>query len=171
MDVSFLDVLRDYFRGERLEALVFMCPIGMASVAFSLMLLKADRNAFTWAVAVPFFVLGLALLGTGAAVGLRTPSQVEGLTQLYSNDLGAFAAQELARMKQVNAMWPVYLSVWTAFAAVGLLLRFGIHREWALGLGIALLFFAGVGFMIDGFAERRARPYTAALEALRPRGE
>ena len=34
------------------------------------------------------------------------------------------------------------------------------------GLGIALVFFAGVGLLIDGFAERRTHPYVEALKAL-----
>ena len=46
-----------------------------------------------------------------------------------------------------------------------LALRFGLRSDLAHGVGTALVFFAGVGLMIDGFAERRARPYTAALEA------
>ena len=33
------------------------------------------------------------------------------------------------------------------------------------GLCIALLFIAGVGFMVDGFAERRTHPYTETLPA------
>jgi hypothetical protein len=33
------------------------------------------------------------------------------------------------------------------------------------GVGVALVFFSGVGLLVDGFAERRARPYTASLES------
>lgn len=165
---AFLDVLQTYFRGERLEALIFIAPLGLASVAFALMLLRDERTAFTWGVAVPFFILGLALLAVGLGVGLRTPSQVAALLEQHASAPAALFAAELERMAKVNAWWPIYLRTWTAFAVVGLGLRFAVHREWALGLGTALLFFAGVGFMIDGFAERRAKPYTAALEANAP---
>ena len=37
---------------------------------------------------------------------------------------------------------------------------------WAQGLGSALILVSALGFMIDGFAGRRAQPYTKALEAL-----
>ncbi len=164
-DTAFLEVLRTYFRGERLEALIFIAPLGVASVAFAVSLLRDERSPFTWGVAVPFLVLGLALLAVGLGVGLRTGSQVEELLRLSQTDAGGMIALEAARMAKVNAWWPIYLRTWTAFALVGLGLRFGVHKDWALGLGTALLFFAGVGFMIDGFAERRAKPYTAALEA------
>lgn len=164
-DAAFLDVLRAYFRGERLEALIFIAPLGLASVAFAVALLRDERTGFTWGVAVPFLVLGLALVGVGLGVGLRTPGQVDALLQQHAAEPTAAIAQEAARMAAVNAWWPIYLRTWTAFAIVGLALRFGVSRDWALGLGTALLFFAGVGFMIDGFAERRARPYTEALAA------
>ena len=70
--MPFLDVMHAYFRGERIEALYFIVPIGLLMVAF-------------------------------AAVGLRTAGQVA----------------------EIEA-----------------------------------------GFLIDGFAERRARPYTQALKVL-----
>ena len=45
------------------------------------------------------------------------------------------------------------------------MLRFATRGDLTQGLGIALVFFAGVGLLIDGFAERRTHPYTAALSA------
>ncbi|GMU59433.1 MAG: hypothetical protein AMXMBFR34_11960 [Myxococcaceae bacterium] len=49
---------------------------------------------------------------------------------------------------------------------VGLLLRFAVHADWARGLGPALVLAGAMGLVIDGFAERRAEPYTEALEVL-----
>jgi hypothetical protein len=42
-----------------------------------------------------------------------------------------------------------------------------VHREWASGLGLALLVTATMLFVVDVFAERRAGVYTAALEHAR----
>lgn len=165
--MPFLEIMQEYFRGERAEALWFIVPVGLASLTFAAVVFRTQRDGFMWGVGAPFVVLGLALLVVGASVGLRTPGQVEGLTALYQRDVAAFVAQELPRMEQVNRAWPVYLGTWVTFMALGLGLRFGLHADWAQGLGIALAFFGGVGLMIDGFAERRARPYTAALEQLR----
>jgi lipoprotein signal peptidase len=55
------------------------------------------------------------------------------------------------------------LAIWLTFAVVGLLLRFTVNSDFYQGLGIALVFFAGVGLLIDGFAERRTHPYMDAL--------
>jgi hypothetical protein len=166
-----LPILETYFRGERLEAWCFIVPLGVACIAFSGLMLREERSAFHWSIAVPFLVLGLVMLFVGGAVAIRTPQQVADLTALYQANPAAFASQEVARMQKVNAGWPVYLTTWVVFLCLGLLLRFVVARflergDWALGLGIALCFFGGVGLVIDGFAERRAHPYTAALRAL-----
>jgi hypothetical protein len=41
-----------------------------------------------------------------------------------------------------------------------------LKADWAHGVGPAIILIGAMGFLIDGFAERRARPYTEALEAL-----
>jgi len=164
--MPFLDVLTTYFRGERAESLAFIVPLGLLSITFGAVLLWDERSAFHWGVAVPFLLLGTALLVTGGAVGLRTPGQMSALSGLYREDVGRFLAEELPRMQKVNGNWPVYLTTWVVFALVGIGLRFFVRRDWAEGLGIALVFFGAVGLLIDGFAERRARPYTEALEGL-----
>ena len=75
-------------------------------------------------------------------------------------------AEELPRMRKVNANWPRLVATWATLVVVGLGLRFGLRADWAHGLGPALLLMGAVGFLVDGFAERRARPYTVALETL-----
>ena len=70
-------------------------------------------------------------------------------------------------MEKVNDAWPKYLVVWALFGVVGLALRLALKSDFAQGLGMALVFFSGVCLLIDGFAERRARPYTQMLESQR----
>jgi len=165
MEDPFIDVLRQYFRGEWLESTFCIVPLGAISIAFALTLLAGERTAFVWGVAVPFVLLGLALLVTGAVVMFRTPGQTLALETSWAREPAVVVAQELPRMARVNAAWPRYLAMYGVFAIGGLVLRFLVKRDWAEGAGVALVFFAGAGLLIDGFAERRARPYTAALEA------
>jgi hypothetical protein len=158
-----LDVMAEYLRGEKLEALVFIVPLGLLSVLFGAWLLTDDRTPFARGVGWPFVVLGLVLTVTGGAVGFRTPAQVERLTAGFAASPEATRAEEQARMEKVNRGWPVYVTAWAVFAIAGLALRFATRSELARGVGVALVFFAGVGLLIDGFAERRAQPYTEAL--------
>ncbi|MFW2386713.1 MAG: hypothetical protein ACN4G0_00130 [Polyangiales bacterium] len=158
--------MHSYFRGERIEALGFIVPVGVAMLAFAAVTLRAERGGFAWGLAVPLIVFGLFAIGIGAAVGLRTGGQVAAIESGMQEDPAAMLADELPRMRKVNDNWPVYIGMWTTLVLLGLALRFGSKADWAHGLGPALILIGAVGFLIDGFAERRARPYTEALEAL-----
>lgn len=164
--MPFLELMHAYFRGERIEALYFIVPIGVAMVAFAAVTLRAERGGFAWGLAVPLILFGLLAIGAGAAVGLRTAGQVEALESGFQDNAGAMLAEELPRMQKVNDNWPVYIGMWTTLVLVGLALRFGLKADWAHGVGPAIILIGAVGFLIDGFAERRARPYTQALEQL-----
>jgi len=164
--MPFLEVMHSYFRGERIEALCFIVPVGVAMLAFAAVTLRAERGGFAWGLAVPLVVFGLFAIGIGAAVGLRTTGQVAAIEFRAEEDPAAMLADELPRMQKVNDNWPVYVGMWTTLVLLGLALRFGLKADWAHGLGPALILIGAVGFLIDGFAERRARPYTEALEAL-----
>ncbi|MGB5348621.1 MAG: hypothetical protein WBN10_03400 [Polyangiales bacterium] len=164
--MPFLEIMHAYFRGERVEALCFIVPIGVAMLAFAAVTLRAERGGFAWGLAIPLIVFGLFAIGVGGAVGLRAAGQVAGVESGFQDDPGAMVAEELPRMEKVNANWPIYIGMWTAMVLVGLGLRFGLEADWAHGVGPALILIGAMGFLIDGFAERRARPYTAALKAL-----
>ena len=159
------EAVSTYFQGEKIEALVFILPLGLLAMIFGAWLLTDVREPFARGAAWPFLVLGLALAVTGGTVGFRTPAQVArveaGLVATPAETLSA----EQARMAKVNAAWPIYATTFLAFALVGLGLRFALQSELARGIGVALVFFGGVGFVIDGFAERRARVYVTALHA------
>ena len=60
----------------------------------------------------------------------------------------------------------LYFIMWTTLVLVGLGLRFGLKSDWADGVGPAIVLIGAMGFLVDSFAERRARPYTQALEVL-----
>lgn len=62
------------------------------------------------------------------------------------------------------------LDLWGLMGVLGLGLRFATAGDFSQGLGIALVLFAGVGLMVDGFAERRAYTYESVLQGskLRP---
>jgi hypothetical protein len=164
--MPFLEIMHAYFRGERIESLYFIVPIGLAMVAFAALTLRAERGGFAWGLAIPLIVFGVFAIGVGAAVGLRTAGQVAAIETGFQRDRGAMLSDELPRMQKVNANWPIYIGMWAVLVLVGLGLRFGLKADWAHGVGPALILIGAMGFLIDGFAERRARPYTKALEAL-----
>ncbi len=167
--MSFLDVMHHYFRGEKLEALGFILPLGMLLAAFGVVALKVERSGFTWGAGVPAVVLGVVLMATGLGVGGRTSRQVAELARRFEQEPAAMVREELPRMQKVDANFRATFAAFGVAAAVGLALVYGVRAEWAQGLGSVLVLAGALGLLVDGFASRRAAPYTAALEELAER--
>jgi len=163
--IELLEAIQIYFQGEKFEALVFILPIGLLSIVFSIWLLTDNPGSFAKGVAIPFLILGLLMTTVGSVVGFRTPSQVSAVMKAIEVDAQTGIQAEVQRMIKVNKAWPTYLAIWALFGIAGLLLRFAANADFYQGIGIALVFFAGIGLLIDGFAERRTHPYVDTLKA------
>jgi hypothetical protein len=159
------DAMVTYFQGEKIEALVFILPLGLLGLVFGGWLLSEGDGGFSRGVAIPFLVMGLIMTVVGGVVGYRTPSQVAALHPVVESGSEPGLSVERARMERVNRAWTKYVVLWALFGVVGLGLRFGTRGDFTQGLGISLVFFSGLCLMVDGFAERRAHVYAAALEA------
>jgi hypothetical protein len=162
--MKFLESMILYFQGEKLEALIFILPLGLLCMIFGGWLLSEGQQGFAKGIALPFLVLGLLLTVVGSTVGFRTPSQVAALQAAYQVTPDATLQAEKERMAKVNSAWPVYLTFWIAFGVIGFALRLFNPSEFFNGLAVALVFFAGVGLLFDGFADRRAQIYTQAIQ-------
>jgi hypothetical protein len=161
---TLFDAIQIYFQGEKIEALVFILPIGLLSLVFSAWLLTDNPSSFAKGVAIPFLLVGLLMSTVGSVVGYRTPSQVTGIVRALEVDQQSGVRGEIKRMTRVNGAWHLYLVMWGLFGITGLVLRFAATTELLRGMGIALVFIAGLGLLVDGFAERRTQPYVNALE-------
>jgi hypothetical protein len=164
--MSFIEIMQTYFRGEKLEALFFILPIGLALVAFGVVALKAEHGGFAWGVAIPAILFGLVLAGTGIGVGTRTNGQVVALEKAHTESPVAMVKDELPRMQKVNKNFRTTFYVMGLLAAIGLALHYLVRADWSRGLGAVLILAGALGLLIDGFAERRAEPYTTALEEI-----
>ena len=158
------EALLTYFQGEKIEALVFILPMGLLSLIFGTWLVLDGREAFTRGMALPCLVFGAVLAVAGGTVGFRTPAQVERLEAALEQAPVPALAEEIRRMDKVNRNWPRYVAAYVFMAVLGLGLRLGFRSEFAHGLAAAVVLFAGVGFVIDGFAERRAMVWTETLQ-------
>ena len=74
--------------------------------------------------------------------------------------------KELPRMEKVNSNFKLTFTVFGALVAVGLIIHYFGGPNWGRGVGAALILISAIGLLVDGFAERRAEPYTAALEEI-----
>lgn len=66
--MQFLEIMHTSFRGEKLEAALFIAPAGLALAALGVAALRAETGSFAWSVAIPCFLFALVLLRYAAAV-------------------------------------------------------------------------------------------------------
>lgn len=164
--MDFLEIMHSYFSGEKLEAALFIAPVGLLFLAMAVGAWRSESGSFMWGSMLPAALFGLVLVGTGLGVASRTSGQVETIERTFAENPAALAQVELPRMRQVMVLFSRTLPVFGVLVFIGLLLRYGVRSGWATGLGAVLVAGGGIGMIIDGFAERRARPYVAALETL-----
>ncbi|MGI9305602.1 MAG: hypothetical protein ACR2RB_23285 [Gammaproteobacteria bacterium] len=164
--MSFIEIMNTYFRGEKLEAYWFILPAGVALVLLGAVAFKVEKGGFALGVAIPCLLFGLILIGTGLGVGTRTAGQIAEIHNAFLEDPVTIGRKELARMEKVNANFRMTYFAFGVLVLAGLLVHYFGGGNWGRGLGAMLILAGGIGLLIDGFAERRAEPYTAALQAL-----
>lgn len=164
--MSFTDVLQEYFRGEK-QTGIMLAVVGVAVLAGASWVFRTQTGGFAWGLVVPLALVGLAFGAGGTFLALRSDRQITELAAHYDRDPAALIAAEAPRMERVNANWPRIKTVWTVVIGVALVLLMAVRRDWASGLGLALLLVMTILFFTDVFAERRAILYTKALDQAR----
>jgi hypothetical protein len=163
--MEFVDAMGEYFAGEKSTGLG-VAAYGVVLAAAAFWLSRTQQGGFMWALAIPLGVLGLGALVGGIVLFAKTGPQLDALIELHRSDPAAFIAQELPRMQKVNANWPRLEAAWTVLIVGGLASVWLSGRDWLHGLALTLLVLGTTGMIIDVFAERRAKLYTARLTAL-----
>ncbi len=150
--------------GEKTEALCFILPVGLALLALAVTAIKAESGGFAWGVAIPCALFGLIFTATGIGVGARTAGQVAGIAQRYQDGPAALARAELERIQKVSRNFRLTFVVSGILTAIGLAIHYLAGPNLGRGLGAAIMLVSAIGLLVDGFAERRAEPYTDALK-------
>lgn len=161
--MSFVEILQEYFRGEK-QAGIALAVVGIGLLAGAAWVYRTQPGAFAWTLVIPLLLFGLAFGGGGAFLAVRSDRQITELAARYEQDPRALVAEEVPRMAKVNANWPRLKVAWTVLIIVALVLLMAVRRDWSMGLGLSLLLLSTILFFTDVFAERRAEPYTKALE-------
>ncbi len=161
--MSMAMALDDYFRGER-DLGVALAFTGAALGVAAGWVWRTQSGAFAWGLVVPLVLATLAFAGGGRALAMRSAKQRVAFAQQLAGAPEAFVPTELERMAKVNALWPRAKTVWSVVILVSLVLLMLVKHEAAHGVGLVLLLVCTMLFFVDVFGERRAKPYTQALQ-------
>lgn len=163
-EADFLEALRQYFRGEKVESLVILAGSG-ALLAAGGLLLGAVGSSFARGLGGVLLLTALIGAVVGGTIVLRTDRQVTALTELYRSDRGGFVDTEGARITKVVRSFRAYRAAYVVATLIGLGLLLLRGRPLLEGLGVGLLLFAALGFTVDHYAEARAIGYAAEVRS------
>jgi hypothetical protein len=161
--MNLADAMQEYFRGER-QLGVGLATLGVVLAVAAVWVWRTQKSTFGQWLWVAGGLLALVFVLGGIALVVKTDRQVVDLQQQLDADQTTMIASESARMVAVNAAWPRLKLAWGGLTLVALVLLLLVRKEWATALGLTLMFVSTTLFFVDVFAERRAVPYTEALE-------
>lgn len=164
-EMDFLTHLQEYYKGERLGAIVFT----IAGVTFLLLcfLLWKQTTAASLGrgLIYPMLLVGIGGTIAGPLLLRSNNDRLHRFPEEYRADARAFVAKETARLEGVNRAWIPLKITWTVLIAIGLSLAFMGGSPYWKGLGLGILLIGTLGHVVDGFAHERARVYTELLSA------
>ena len=152
--------LHEYFAGEKNEGYAFL-GVGTASTALGLGLALSDSDRSRGA-SVPLLAVGLVQLGAGAYLMSATGRQDRERATLLTYAPGEYAAQESARMEQVNRRFRLYKKIEVGMLGAGAVMGVagGASKTDALaGAGLSLFVQSLIMLAFDSLAEQRGLLY------------
>lgn len=159
-----LDVLHEYFRGEKLAG-TGLAVLGGVLLVASWWIARTQTGGFGTTMRWGLVVVGALLLVGGAGLAIKTGPQVDELVARFASDPDGMVAAEIERMAKVNANWPRLELAWAVIAAGAFVLVLALRRPWSEALGLVLLLTTTTLMFTDVFGARRAVVYTDALHA------
>lgn len=166
--MDFAQQLVSYYKGEWLEA-ALLAAFGATLAGVTLATgLYTDPCSLIEGFSYSMAFLAVSTLFAGAFQLYSNSRRLATMPAQYAQNPKAFVQAELNRFEGkggVNSWWMPLKILWAIFVIGGISVPLVIGSELVQGVAIGLLVLGGVGFVIDGFAHRRAKQYTAALLA------
>jgi len=161
--VTFLEAVEVYFRGER-QTGIALIPIGIAMLVFGIYLWRWSGGGLGKGMGIPLAIAGLAAVIGGGFLARTVSARQASLTSAHAEAAEVPISQERERMTKVNENWKVLKFAWTGLMMLGIALVLLVKKDWVHGLALALICLTALAFVVDVFAEKRARVYADTLE-------
>lgn len=160
--------IEKYFLAEKQLGLFFIV-IGSIAIALAIMFFFFIKDGFYRGAALALLVIALVQLLVGTTVYNRSDKDRARNVYAYDTNPAQLKNTELPRMKNVLQKFAIFKWIEMVLVATGLLLIFYYRNNPAMafwyGLGLALTLQVLILFIADAAAEKRAKLYTAGLEA------
>lgn len=165
--MEFLESLRQYFRGEKLESMLILAGSAILLAAGG-GLLASTAGPFARGLGGVLLLTGLIGAVVGGTIVFRTDRQVAELTELYERDVGGFVAAEGSRIRKVVRSFRTYRIAYAVAVVAALALALSTRVPVLHGVALGLVVFAAFGLTVDHYAEARAIRYAEKVHGQVP---
>lgn len=163
--MDFEQIVRWYFAGEKAEAF-WILAAGVTSLVAALLLWFWAREPFARGLAMALLIVAGLALSVGGTVYFRSDAQAVQLLEQQRVAPAQFAAEEGPRIRQVVHSFAQYRLGYAVAVVLALFFVFVMGKPSQHGFAVGLLLLVALGLTIDFYAERRAKQYESALQAV-----
>jgi hypothetical protein len=161
-----MDSIKNYFTAEKHESILFVF-VGVVAIITALYFLLKFKQPFYNGMAYAFIAIALIQVVVGISVWLRSPKDIERVSNIVKNNTSKIQTEEIPRMNVVMKNFILYRWVEIVLMLVGLVAFFCFPPStlWK-GLGLGLFIQAAFMLLLDYFAESRGKVYVEFLKSL-----
>lgn len=161
-----MDSIKNYFNAEKYESVLFVL-VGVVAITVALYFLLKLKQPFYSGMACAFIAIALIQVVVGTSVWLRSPKDIERVSNMIKSSNTKIQTEEIPRMHVVMKNFVVYRWVEIVLMLVGLVAFFCLPSDtfWK-GLGLGLFIQAAFMLLLDYFAESRGRVYLEFLKGI-----
>ncbi|MGC3960160.1 MAG: hypothetical protein QM813_20215 [Verrucomicrobiota bacterium] len=160
--MNFVQHSINWVRGEGLE-MVLISAAGIVLIASGIGFWKLGATPLAKAMLWPLVVIGLAYAAIGISGYVSNQRRIPEFERAYRGDAPAFISAEKTRVEGFQYMYKITNVVApVCFALATGLFWFTLNAH-ARAVGMALVIFGVLGFLIDSFSKERADIYYAKI--------
>ena len=161
-----MDSIKNYFNAEKYESVLFVL-VGVAAITTAIYFLLKLKQPFYNGLACALIAIALIQVVVGTSVWLRSPKDIERVSNIVKNNTSKIETEEIPRMNVVMKNFVLYRWVEIVLMLVGLVAFFCFPSDtfWK-GLGLGLFIQASFMLLLDYFAESRGKVYLEFLKSI-----
>ncbi|MEQ8474044.1 MAG: hypothetical protein RIC35_22800 [Marinoscillum sp.] len=159
-----MDSIVQYFNGEKLQCIIGVV-ISIVCIGSSVYFLQVQSVQLK-GIASTFLPISIFLMIVCVGVIVRTPTDIERVTNFYNTQPAKIQTEEITRMEKVMKSFKVIKTVEIGLFLVGVALMVIFwHKDLVRGIAAGLIIQGLVMYLFDHFAELRGQVYMDFLKS------
>jgi hypothetical protein len=161
-----MNQIEKYFNAEKYESVLFVL-VGIVAIALAAYFFIKVKQPFYNGMAYSIIAFALIQIVVGSTVWIRSPKDIERVSQIVKTEKSKIQTEEILRMEIVMKKFDTYRWVEIALLLVGgFMFLYFIQDTFLEGIGLGLAIQSAFMLFLDFFAESRGKVYLEYLQKI-----